>query len=307
VDWKRFYRDELASPAGRSAVRDALTRHADGDAHVKSVLASGGIVSFPHTTLRDSADPIARVVQSILALGAPRVMALGVLHGGTLPEPWRTDLAEFRRDGPCAEDAFRRLRGAFVGEGGPTAAELLRANDDVLAHEFSLDLFRALLADAANQSGAGVPHVTSVFVSLTRDRSGSFTTAAALADAIRPLLTADTVCVATGDLVHYGHSYTPDAEMAGMRTETPALEAYFRPRVDAMLAAGLRCHDDDAFAAGTSLRSDQRHLLPVIARIVGPGATAEVLSFRLTDYARINGVDAPCLVASALVAFRRAP
>jgi hypothetical protein len=47
-------------------------------------------------------------------------------------------------------------------------------------------------------------------------------------------------------------------------------------------------------------------MLPVIAELVGRKATAQLLSFRLADYARINGVPPPCFVGAALGVFRPA-
>jgi hypothetical protein len=127
-----------------------------------------------------------------------------------------------------------------------------------------------------------------------------------VADAVRGLAGARTAVVATGDLVHYGHSYTPPAEMDGMPAD---LDGHFRARVEEMLALGLARRDAEAYAmASSELRSDQRNLMPVLAEVVGRGASARVLSFRLTDYSEINGVPRPCVVASALVAFvPRAP
>jgi hypothetical protein len=42
VDWKTFYREELATPTGRAAVDAAPARHADGDAVVVDVLRGVG-------------------------------------------------------------------------------------------------------------------------------------------------------------------------------------------------------------------------------------------------------------------------
>jgi len=320
VDWKRFYADELSSDAGRAAIGAALTRRREGDDAVVTALREGGIVSFPHTTLTGSAEPLARVAASVLAAGARRVVALGVLHGGTLPEPWRSDVAELARGTPRAGELLRRVGGAFVAAGPvetpygavaagppPETGTFVRADDGVLANEFSLDLFLAVLAAAAHDRGVAPPAVTRVYVSVTRDADGSFAAAGEVARSVAPLLLDGAVCVATGDLVHYGNSYTPPEAMRGMPGDAAALTRHFEGRVAAMLAAGVEAGDlARAFEMGTSeLRSDQRHLLPVIAALLGPGARADVLSFRMTDYAAINGVAPPCLVASALVAFRR--
>jgi hypothetical protein len=321
VDWKRFYADELSSDAGRAAIAAAPARRRAGNDVVVTALREGGIVSFPHTTLTDSAGPLARVAASVLATGARRIVALGVLHGGALPEPWRADVAELARGSPRADELLRRVGGAFVAAGpartpfgdvaagpAPATRPFVRADDGILANEFSLDLFLAVLAAVYGEHGATPPAVTRVFVSVTRDAKGSFAAAGEVARSVAPLLLDGAVCVATGDLVHYGNSYTPPEAMRGMPEDAVALARHFEDRVARMLAAGLEDGDlARAFEMGTSeLRSDQRHLLPVIAALLGAGARAEILSFRMSDYAAINGVARPCLVASALVAFRRA-
>jgi hypothetical protein len=296
----------------------ALARRASGDAEVAEVFRGGGVASFPHVTVHDSADPIARVVQSVFVVGARRVVALGVLHGGTLPEPHRADLAEFHRGSPRADEICRRLGGAFVASGpartpwgdvpdGPPPERSASVREDaaLLANEFSLDLFLAILAAAARERGVEPPGVTRVFVSLTRDPRGSFATAASVADALRPLLGDGAVCVATGDVVHCGNSYSGPEETAELPADAVALTARFRPRIDAMHEAALARRDfAAAYAAASRIRSDQRNLLPVIAELLGPGARADVLSLSWSDYARVNGVAPPCFVASALVGFR---
>jgi len=320
MDWKRFYADELASPAGRAAIDAAIERRAVGDATIADVLRRRGVASFPHVTSRHSADPIARVATSILAVGAKRVVALGVLHGGTLPNPHRAAAAEYHGGASSRADAiFERLGGAFVERGPartafgdvpdgpvPATSRVVREDAELLTNEFSLDLFLATLAAAAASRGVAPPAVTRVFVSLTRDPRGSFATAAAVADAVRPALDEGAVVVATGDLVHYGNSYTPSGEMDGAPTDAASLLATFRPRLDAMHEAALARGDfATAYAIGSQVRSDQRHLLPVIAELVGRPARAETLSLSLADYSTINGVAPPCFVASALVAFGR--
>jgi hypothetical protein len=336
VDWKRFYAAELESPGGQSAVRNAIERHASGDGAIEAALRAGGIVSFPHVTLRDSAGPIARVAQSILQRGARQVVALGVLHGGTLPAAFRATHAAMLTDAAAAlradsamglntdsaaavaEGAFRQLGGAFVARGTvvtpfgpvdegalPAPAEWVRENASLLGGEFSLDLFIALLGAAAQSRGVRPPPVTRVFISATRSPGGSFEVAATLAAALRPVVSADAVCVATGDLVHLGHGYSPAATVAMLPADAATLEATLLPRIAAMHEAALAQHDfAAAWALGTDLMSDQRQMLPVIARLVGPNATAEMLSFRLSDYTRIIGAPPPCFVGAALSVIR---
>jgi len=80
----------------------------------------------------------------------------------------------------------------------------------------------------------------------------------------------------------------------------------------AMLGASLRdMHDaalgrhdfETAWDIGTRLRSDQRQILPVIAALLGRGASCEPLALRLSDYAGINDRPRLCFVAAALNLF----
>lgn len=319
MDWKRFYREELARPEGRQAALDAIERHAGGDPVIRTALRAGGWASFPHVTLRDSAEPMARVAQSILACGRPKVLALGVLHGGTMPMPLREDWAAMNGASARAEALFPRFAGAFFARGAtqtpfgpiadamtPAGAEFIREDPALLGGEFSLDLFLALLAAAAQARGVSPPAVTRLFVGATRSPGGSFQVAQALAQEIRTLVDGDTVCVATGDLAHIGHGYSTPAETADLPTDRQALETMLLPRLREMHEAALARRDfATAWAIGTRCRSDQRHLLPVIAEWVGPSAGFELLSFKLSDYAAINGMPPPCFVAAALGVFRQ--
>jgi hypothetical protein len=319
MDWKRFYAAEIAGAPGRAALLAAVARHAAGDAAVMSALQAGGAVSFPHVSVHDSADPLARVAQSVLALGAPRVLALGVLHGGTLPAPFQAAQQALRDGtGRAAQQAFADLGGAFVARGPvhtpfgplpegprPTPSAVLREHPALLAQEFSLDVFLATLAAAAQARGVAPPAVTRVFVSATRDPAGGFDTATALAAALRPLLDDGAVWVTTGDVAHIGHGYSPAAQLATLPGETEVLHQQLLAQVQALHHAALAQRDQAAaWAGGSAIQSDQRHLLPLLAQLLGPGASAQTLDFRLSDYAAINGQPAPCWVAAALTVFQ---
>lgn len=301
IDWKRHYRDEIDSGWGRDAVSGALARHAGGDAALADVLRAGGIVSFPHTTLRDSADPLARLAASIVAERFDRVVALGVLHLRCLAEPDRALASELSSGGPRAPEAFARFGGAFAEEGDVAG---LAFDPSLVAREFSLDLFRAVLGACAHARDVAPPPVTCIYVGATRDPAGAFTAAKAVARAVRPLLVPGVACVATGDLVHFGNGYSTADFIAALPRDVPSLERHFEARVRAMFDAALTQGD---LAAGydasvRELRSDQRNVLPVLALLLGEGARADVLSFRLTDYGPVLGEPPPCLVATALVA-----
>ena len=310
MDWRRFYREDAESARGREAVRTALAFWADGDPAVLGALRAGGIASFPHTFLADSAEPLARVAATIVAGGFQRVLALGVLHGGTLPKFARAHADVLQRGGPGADRAFEALGGAFVGAQAETTAlgPRVRHEPGLLGNEFSLDLFDVVLATAAHAQGREPPEVVRVFVGPTRSPDGDFAVASEIVAALRPHIGTGTACVATGDLVHFGHGYAPPADVAALPADLPALEHHFESRVRAMLDLAFREGDIPAAYGMSSLelRSDQRNLLPVISHLVGPFAHPDVLSFRLSDYGPVLGHPPPCVVASALVTIRPA-
>jgi hypothetical protein len=318
MDWKRWYRGEIESDAGREAVTSALARWPDGDPAVRRALRGRGAASFPHTTLRGSAEPLARVATSIVAEQFRRVLALGVLHGSTAPEPWRSRFAAAAEGDVRARasvegaftptDAIATPFGRLVSFETPAQSTGIRPTHTLLESEFSLDLFLATLAAAAKARGVTAPAVSRVYVGLTMAHRGND---ASLADvvalALRPLLDEETALVATGDLVHAGHGYSTAAEAAALPTEPTGLASHFQGRAQQMLDGALQggpsLLESDAIAR--EIRSDQRHVLPVLAAMLGHGARARMLSFELTDYAPILGEPPPCVVASALVAFER--
>ena len=318
MDWKRFYADELADPHGGDAVAAALARHRGGDSRLVAALRDGAIVSFPHVTIRDSADAIATVVETLVASQAKRVVALGVLHGSVLPAPFDEWHRNLRDDTPRGVEAFARLRGAVVDTlavvtpfGSFEAATryfvdpLLHDDAAILCHEFSLDLFLAFLAASAREHDVRPPDVIRVYVSAVRDPKGSFDTASSLATAIAKLLDDDTVCVATGDVAHLGHGYGPADETALLPSSEAELTSMLATSLSDMHEAALAHHDfATAWDLGTRLRSDQRHILPVVAELLGRGARCEALALGLSDYAAINDQPRPCIVAAALNLFQ---
>ena len=317
MDWKRFYAAELADPRGRAAMTAALARHRGGDARLSAALRAGAIVSFPHVTIRDSADSIASVVEAILALRAKRVVALGVLHASVLPAEFNDEFATLRDDTARGHETFARRRGAFVDTSAVVTASgridetilasadpLLHDEPAVLRHEFSLDLFLAFLAAGARAHDVAAPEVIRLYVSTVRDPSGGFATARSLAGSIARLLDDDAVCVATGDVAHLGHGYGADDETARLPAQESELKTLLAASLREMHDAALGRHDfATAWNIGTRLRSDQRQILPVIAELLGPGASCDALALRLSDYADINGQPRPCFVAAALNLF----
>lgn len=320
MNWKPYYRGEIDAPAGRRTV-DELLRAGDDDA-LSRAIAGGAIASFPHTALAYAGPLQARVVSSLYRAGVERVIAMGVLHSSA-STAYRTALDEGR--------SIRTRRAALADVAGGTvpSAETVRTpfgdlplvvvpmdsrvpirvdRGGLLAEEFSLDTFFALMRRAADLRAAPPLPVLPIFIGPTRDPiDGTFAVAERLAEWIRSVSAVDgasTGMVTTGDLVHFGTAYgAPDADPSESSED---LEARFRLEVDRALTAALTARDWDlAYRLSNDvLRNDQREILAVISKILGP-AEHRVVHFELSDYAGILDSPPPCLVSSSLVVYDR--
>ncbi len=326
MDWKNFYRDELACPEGRTQVREIFDSLAASDEEVDSALRRRAVLSFPHTSVRYSGPVTGRVVAALYRAGARRVIALGVLHGQCTPLPYRDLFREYHRltavparGDKLAREIFETFRGAFapppplstvfgdVPRFEPQGAgeSPLREDAGMLANEFSLDTFLSFMAFQACRLECDPIPVFPVYVSMTRDPDGSFEAAGELARWLRAAAPRGTAVVTTADLVHYGHAYSAADEMHGMPTDPLDLTRHFRDHVEQTLAMALKERDYERShqACSTTLKSDHRHVLPILAEYLGRGARHRLLSFALSDYQGILGVPPPCVVASALAAY----
>ena len=133
--------------------------------------------------------------------------------------------------------------------------------------------------------------------------SGSFETAVTLADWLRNQWDVETAIVTTGDVVHYGAVYGSKDE----GSVPGQLESRFRTKLKELLATAFAQRDlENAYQISLlELKSDQREILPVLAHMLGAEACAELLAFELSDYSGIFDTAPPCLVASALIAYKR--
>ena len=327
MDWKSYYSKELQSPAGQEFIRRCFERYPQGDRKIAQILESGGIISFPHTSIYYAGEPIARAVATLYQIGVERITALGVLHGGTLPERYRglyDEFLELTSSGEADDERARELFGAFKGafiKAAPIKtpfgeiplyptkgliSDVIRENGGLLANEFSLNTLFSLLAFHAREGDLEPIPVLPLFIGLTRGPGGSFATASQIAERLRETIDGKTALVATGDLVHYGTAYSSPREMGGQPTDPAELEAFFAERVRSAL--GRACSGDyEAFyrASTEELKNDQRQIVPIICEYLGEGAGYELLQFELSDYSRVLEVEPPCVVASALVGFTK--
>jgi predicted class III extradiol MEMO1 family dioxygenase len=316
VDWKSYYRRELQTATAPARIRDWLGAERRGGGGEAS--ARGCIASFPHTALEYAGPLHARLVSSLYRRRIQRVVALGVLHGGGVPAI-RAALSEAT---PLRErkDAFLSVRGAFALPGAevgtpygavpvdPVLRRLVspevRDAGDLLQSEFSLDTFLAVLRLGADVFGCSPIPVLPLYIGMVRDPAGEdFSAARRLAALlVSTLEEADTAVVATGDLVHYGTAYGD---------EPPYLtdpSTHFRSALGRLFVRGLASGDvEHAYALSRDvLKNDQREILPVVSAMLGPGATARIEHYELSDYSGILETAAPCLVASVAVTYRPA-
>ena len=322
MDWKAYYRNEMSQPATK-AYLEGLFSSLEQDKEIDSLLRRGAILSFPHTAAHYIGPLQARVVSALYRLGIKRVIALGVLHTSTLPAPYneyyRTALDD-ERPSSRRQQAYAALQGGFVPDcrvieaafgtipcEGIASRQMEGVRIDrmgVLQNEFSLDSFFSLMSLYAKVRRMLPIPVLPVYVGMTRDPlSGSFAAADDLADFLRSMVTPDTAIVTTGDIVHYGTAYTPAEKMLDLDEEK--LEPFFRRECERIFSLAITKQDlDGAFHDSNEiLRSDQRYILPAIAKYLGQNAEFRILSFSLSDYSQILETARPCVVASALVAY----
>lgn len=269
ADWKRYYAAERER-LGRTALLDAV------EAADPLAVDQGGAVVIPHTRLEVTAPQIAAAVATVLASGAERVLAIGVLHHAR-----RRDqrLVQSARDGDA--DARRELRGVHTEDG-------------FAAEEFSLDGFVEMLALAAEREGRHID-VTRRYPYLVGDDPHSLPGL----DELHDIADGGAMVVVTTDPIHHGRAYgTPPSECRD--AGEPETVAAARAAIDEQFRA-LAEHAFAEFAALTDRHnSDFRDSGPVMASLLGPGFDTVVHRLDLVDYAEPLEAAAPSWVAGAL-------
>jgi predicted class III extradiol MEMO1 family dioxygenase len=315
MDWKMYYRTELESAGARSGVEAWLRLASD-----VGVLASWDrrttILSFPHTAMAYAVPLQARVVDAILRSGCSRVIALGVLHLGSFHEA-RVAIEASR---PLAErqSAYQVLSGALYPAASTATTPFgsiplsvppcasgtsLRCDDSgKLEKEFSLDTFLSVLKLGGEMWRRRLPAVIPIYIGIARNPiSGDFSVAQSLGEWLRSQWDENTAIVATGDVVHFGPFYGSEPTRASMDGLTERFRQILR------LAFVAAFEDQNLEIAHRisfyDLKSDQREMLPVLAHTLRKGASGDILTFELSDYAEILDTEPPCRVASALIAY----
>jgi len=321
MDWRTHCRNALQQKKMKERILCWIDQYASGDKSITDALNTGGLVSFPHTTLDYSGEMTTRVVTSLYASGVERVVALGVIHAGALSKHYQVSFAELLNrhvDPSVRKTHLETFGGAFIRSDNQTAFgsiqlippiktwKKIRMDDCLLEGEFCLDYFLAILRLAADQLGREPLPVLPIYSGASFDpTTGSFALATGVAAEIAALRDGKTAFVITGDLVHYGTTYSKEAEMNGKPMKITELEQYFLPLVEESLH--LITKTSDYLAAfdllNNVLHNDQRFLLPVVGELLGDDASFEIMEFHLSDYAPIWQADPPCAVASSVVTF----
>ena len=316
MDWKSYYEKELHKAGTREKIVHWL-RSADKMALRSGAYDRRAVLSFPHTAVGYSGPLQARVISWLYRLGFKRIIALGVMHGSSIPlfQVVAKPLA-LPKD---RLDAFAQISGAFLPIADRLATPFgdLTVSTDVtvrppeirsdlanlLKSEFSLDTFHAMLRLAADVNDVEPLPVIPLYIGMTRNPvTGSFETARTLARWLLDQWDDETAIVTTGDVVHYGTVYGSDV---GDFT-SKQLESQFLHRLETVLNTAFRDGQMEAAYQETrrELKSDQREILPLLIHLLREGAVTRIEAFTLSDYAPILETAPPCLVASALIAYK---
>lgn len=269
-EWKRYYADERLR-LGEHGLRALLDR-----AEPLDVDRTTGAIVVPHTRLDVTGDQVAAAVATVLASGADRVLALGVLHGARRSDHDR--VAAARAGDPVA---LVQLRGVHDETG-------------LAAEEFSLDAFGELLALGAAATGRSVEVVRRYPFLVGDDPS----TLPGLDDLVETLADGAALVVTT-DPIHHGVGYaTPPDECRP--ADDPATVAAARAAIVEQFDALSEGRFADFVASTETHRSDFRDTGPTMAALVGPGFETTLHALELVDYADALAAPRPSWVAGAL-------
>jgi predicted class III extradiol MEMO1 family dioxygenase len=327
MKWKRYYRDEFNLLTAQDTINELFS--ASSQNHLlDAMIRNGAVCSFPHTSLLYAGEAQAQVISSLYRTGRKRVIALGVFHvwGHESTKAIYQQAMNDKAPSDLRECAFSRLNGAFLpGESHydspygkfpfaplppEESARFHRDTEALLAQEFSLDTFFTLVKYYSLVHDMPPLKVVPIYIGMTRDPlQGSFGSAAEIGEALRLMISPEDAIVATGDVVHYGMGYSDKETMHVMPLSADELQLRLREDLQQTLDLVMRRKEyERAFPKlDRFLNNDQRYLLPVLSEYLGGRADYEIMSFQLSDYAAINEVRNPCVVASSLIAYLQRP
>ncbi len=277
-DWRRYYAAERAR-LGVGHLHRLLDEAAASPVAV--TVPAGGAIVIPHTRLEVTGAQIASAANAVVATGAERILALGVLHGARRCD---ADSLPAARSGDA--DAIVALRGIHDEHG-------------LAAEEFSLDAFVEMTALAAARVGRHV-EVVQRYPFLVGDDPATLPGL----DELRELIDGGAVLVVTTDPIHHGHAYgTPTEDCCDEHDPQTVVTARAAIAEQLQLLSTHRFADFQAMTARH--HSDFRDTGPVMAWLLGQGFTAEIHDLALVDYTLALEAPPPSWVAGALMSINR--
>ncbi len=261
--WKQFYaaERELLGERGLSALLERAPELS---------ISNGQALLVPHTRLTQSGHLVAAATRAVVASGAERVVALGVLHG------------------------LDRNRREWRGIHGPQVLN----DKGIWSDEFSLDNFEVLLERSAKWSGVRPPTLVKAYPFCTVTESMSPDDMPGFADLVSEI-TAGAALVATADMVHHGAGYgTPPQEQLA-RDSVPAMD-YSRQAIQGQLSTLAARNYSGFLRECERAHSDFRDVGPVLRALLPPTVTFSIRDVRLVNYAAVLKTAEPTWVAAAL-------
>lgn len=247
------------------------------------VLQAGGAIIFPHTSIAACGHQVAAAVHACLNSGAPRVLALGVLHALT------EELEEARIRVANGGDPEREAAWGVQGPG-------LSGREDWRA-EFSLSHFQFLWRKEIAQRGIAGPELILRYPYLAGGRPDRLPGMEELREIAR-----DAVVVATMDPFHHGIGYG-DAPEQALAPERGGLERARQSIVQgmALLQAGEYWEYNRHCVQA---KSDGRDVGQALRLLTGP-LQAQILDLIGDDMSGPYNKPRPTWVAGALIALER--
>jgi hypothetical protein len=246
------------------------------------VLRSGGAVIFPHASIAACGHQVAAAVHACLDSGAPRVLAIGVLHALT-PE-----LEEARVQVANGEDPSGKPAWGIQGPG-------LTGREDWRA-EFSLSHFQFLWSQEIARRGIPGPELIVRYPYLAGGRPDLLPGIAELREIAR-----EAVVVATMDPFHHGIGYgdLPDQALAPTEGGLELARQAITDGLTLQQAGDYRRYNQHCVRT----KSDGREVGQVVRHLLGP-QEGRILDLIGDDMSVAYDKPTPTWVAGALIALQ---
>ena len=261
-NWKAFYQRERVAMSGE-ILRQAAAHegHSPRVMELAGIMARGGVLSFPHTFLRDNLANYLDICAALYKSGRTNLVYLGVLHSNDE----RAIKKEFSLDNfEHVLKAYRQSRGLLTLP--------------VRTKVFPLPALGVMVSDEWSKY---LKHLR------------------ALKEDVRSVCTPGTAVLATGDPCHYGHGYAAFHPVPLPVEQRP--EQMLKTRIQDALATLFEDNYYWNFVLKSrELLSDQTSVAILISELLGPKAKHRIFDLKFSDYSVTLSAKQPTLVASVL-------